>query len=489
MNPYNFAVLFFAICTFFISILVWLKRPDEIEKRYFLFSVFVAIWGVGFAIEIGGATTYAVALKAVRFGSMAAVFIPVTWLHFAVVFNGSIQRYRITLLLFYFVAMAIDIFAFTPWFISALKPAVGFRYYAQFGFFYHLFTVTFFILVPLGFFELFRKMQKVEGAEKFRIKGLIFATLNGFVGGALTFLPSYAIHFPQYGLFLMPIYPFMMAYFIMREQLFDVEELVTAVHREKLVAIGMLAASINHEIRNPLYIIQGSTQSFLANFEEGIFRNDESALKRSVEVLRKTMDQSLRAMDIMKRFAMFSKQDVKQEPQIEKVDLRQALNDISLLVMHELELHKIDIIQDIPEGFSPLQVDRRHFEEILFNLIVNACQAMKGENISGKIEISAEQQNSTARISIKDNGPGIPSDKLNQIFEPFYSTKAEGTGLGLYITKQLVERNHGKISVVSKPGRGTEFSLCFFIATNEIVASARGKKTPLYADKTLSSAT
>ena len=98
--------------------------------------------------------------------------------------------------------------------------------------------------------------------------------------------------------------------------------------------------------------------------------------------------------------------------------------------------------------------------QILFNIIRNAGQAI-GER--GAITISAAQENSKLKIDIKDTGPGIPQDKLEEIFNPFYTTKdpGKGTGLGLFIVRQVVERNDGKISVASEVGKGTTFTLTF----------------------------
>ena len=180
-------------------------------------------------------------------------------------------------------------------------------------------------------------------------------------------------------------------------------------------------------------------------------------------------------MDIMKRFAMFAKQSVSQEPTLDRVDLANVMEDIHPLISYEFKLDKIELIKNIPANISPLYVDRRHIEEILFNLIVNACQAMKTREIGGRIEISAAQHNGTVKIKVEDNGPGIPADRLSKIFEPFYTTKEEGTGLGLYVTKQLVERNKGKISVKSEIGKGTIFSLEFQGETSGGVVDKRGK--------------
>jgi two-component system NtrC family sensor kinase len=110
--------------------------------------------------------------------------------------------------------------------------------------------------------------------------------------------------------------------------------------------------------------------------------------------------------------------------------------------------------------------DRHSLEEIFINLIVNACQAMPN---GGEIEIRATapspslslgvRESNNVIIAIQDNGPGLPPDQLKRIFEPFYTTKASGTGLGLYVVKQLVEKNGGRVQVRSKPGSGTAFDI------------------------------
>ena len=474
MNPYNFSLLFFSFCTFFISLLIWLKRQDDVGRRYFIFSLIVTVWGTNFAILISQSISYQLGLSASRILNAAAVLIPVTWFHFTLIFTGRKNAYKKLLRILYLLAIILDCFAFTDWFIPGLKPVLSFVYYTRPGQLFHIYVIMFFMVVPLGFTQLIQRAKRIEGVERLQLKGFILATLSGFVGGSLTFLPAYDIFLPQYGLFLLPIYPFVMAYFMIRKHLFNEEEMVQAAHRDKLVAIGTLAASINHEIRNPLYVIQGLAESHLTNLKEEMFPTKEQALEKSREVLMKSAAQAHRAMEIMKRFAAFAKQGINESIEVKGIKVDKMLEDILPLVRHELTLDKIEFLQEIPEDLPPLYGDSRHLEEILFNLIVNACQALKekGQEIKGaKIEISALQENGHINLLIKDNGPGIPPKQLSRIFEPFYTTKEEGTGLGLYVTKQLVERNEGKISVKSKIGEGTTFLLKFkkhnFVFENE----------------------
>jgi signal transduction histidine kinase len=166
----------------------------------------------------------------------------------------------------------------------------------------------------------------------------------------------------------------------------------------------------------------------------------------------------------MKRFAMFAKEGARERPQLESVDLSTTLNDILPLIRHELEIDKITLFREFPEGLPAVYADRRNVEEIFFNLIVNACQAMRE---GGRLGICATQKNGSVEIKIEDQGPGISRDDLSKVFEPFYTTKESGTGLGLYIVKQLVEKNKGKIWVESKVGSGTTFYVSFKALENE----------------------
>jgi len=342
--------------------------------------------------------------------------------------------------------------------VTAVRPVWLYENYPKPGPFYNVLTFLYFVLVPVGFIPLFLQIRKTAGQARTRVLWLIIATLAGFSGGALTFIPIYDIPLPQYGVFLMPVYPFVMAYLVGRKSLFDEYQLIQAMQRDKLAAIGTLAASINHEIRNPLFVIQGYTDSFMGNAQDGQYASESEFRNQTLKMMCKINLQAARAMDIMKRFAVFAKAGPQPDTGIKPLRIQDVLENILPLVGHELELDKIELVKNIPENLPPVQADRRHLEEIFFNLIVNACQAMKS---GGRIEINAPFDAEKIKISVKDNGPGIPADKVTQIFEPFYTTKEEGTGLGLYVTKQLVERNGGRIIVESSPGRGTTFILRF----------------------------
>ena len=143
-----------------------------------------------------------------------------------------------------------------------------------------------------------------------------------------------------------------------------------------------------------------------------------------------------------------------------------------LLIGHDLQLEKITVEQDIQPSLPPIVVDQRQFQEVLFNLMRNAGQAIRPP---GTITVRAHTGSGThVRIEIADTGNGIPPEKLDKIYDPFFTTKdpGKGTGLGLFIVRQIVERNKGRITVESTVGKGTTFFLDFPIPA-EVSAGAR----------------
>lgn len=119
---------------------------------------------------------------------------------------------------------------------------------------------------------------------------------------------------------------------------------------------------------------------------------------------------------------------------------------------------KISIHRDLKPTILPLLMQRNHLSEILVNLLRNAFEALGGQ---GSIVVTAEQKGRSVEISIRDDGPGIPPDKVKRIFEAYYTTKEKGSGLGLAIVKHNVELYGGKIQLDSRIGIGTRFTVTF----------------------------
>ena len=469
MNPYSFSVLVFAIGSIFMAIQILVRRRDAAGVIYFFLSTLYCVWGVGYALCISGSLSYDISLTSVRIANAVAAYIPITWLYFCLVYTRRMQAANWKYFLLYLIPVVVSAGAFSEYLFSGLRPIVGFKYYPIAEFLCNIHISIYFVVTPIGFYQLWKSIQNLSGEERSRQIKFLIVSFLGYLGGGLSFFPAYDIAIPQYGLFLLPLYPFGKAYFMGSSGLlFDEERLAQAAHKDKLAALGILTASINHEIRGPLFMLRGVIET-------------ETDINRAKE---KILPQIERVTDIVSRLVHFAKKGVDEAAKMEPLDLKEVLLDIRPLFQHQLNYQHIEYAQDISANLPKVMADRRYLEEILFNLILNACQALR--NISNpKIELSANVSRSTSHepratnlgrkrgswsvdrgtseieISISDNGPGISPEQAKHIFKPFHTTKSEGTGLGLYITKQLVEKCSGKIEVRSEPGKGAKFIASF----------------------------
>jgi len=237
-----------------------------------------------------------------------------------------------------------------------------------------------------------------------------------------------------------------------------------AAQREKMAVIGTLSAGINHEICNPLGIARGQCEAFLLNLRDGLYKSktDKELVDKAVIIMNKVIHETDRATAITKRLSSFAKPS--KGLYSEDVNVRDSITEVLALVGYEMRLDKVEITNLIPADLPHIKADKKQIEEVFFNLIRNSAQAIAD---TGKITISARQLSYKVQVNVEDTGHGIPDDKIDQIFNPFYTTKdpGQGTGLGLFIVRQVVERNSGKISVRSRVGIGTTFTLEFPIPT------------------------
>lgn len=234
-----------------------------------------------------------------------------------------------------------------------------------------------------------------------------------------------------------------------------------AAQNERRAAIGTLAAGINHEIGNPLNIINTKMQVYLMSLDQGLYKDKrpEDIIKESKDIMNLCLQQTTRISDITKKLSSFAKPSKDFRP--EATDIEEQIDETLAVVGHDLELGRVEMRKNIAKGLSKISADKRQIQQVFFNIIRNAGQAIKEK---GVIEIKAyDSADGNVKIEISDTGVGIPEDKLDKIYEPFYTTKApgKGTGLGLSIVRQLVWRNKGDIKVKSRVGEGTTFIITF----------------------------
>ncbi|UCF88770.1 MAG: PAS domain S-box protein, partial [bacterium] len=217
---------------------------------------------------------------------------------------------------------------------------------------------------------------------------------------------------------------------------------------EKLSAIGRMAASIAHEVRNPLASMSGSIQML----KNGLELNRED-LKLMDIVLRETERLNLLVSD----FLAYARPPA---PQFEDVDLREVVSDAVRLLRNTSLGPGVQLNTELPGERAILSVDRSQLHQIIVNLVKNAAEALDGE---GDITVSLgrSENGSTGEtvLAVSDNGPGIPHEVLPRIFEPFITSKVKGTGLGLAIVYQLVQIHKGTVDIQTHEGQGTMVSI------------------------------
>ncbi|HUA58337.1 MAG TPA: ATP-binding protein [Verrucomicrobiae bacterium] len=223
----------------------------------------------------------------------------------------------------------------------------------------------------------------------------------------------------------------------------------TLLRSEKLASIGKLAATVAHEINNPLFGIL--TYSRLVSREVG--KHELPGREELLEQLQTIERESKRCGDLVKNLLTFSRQAPSHR---EPNDLNTVVHRAVLLVKHKLEMQNIELVETLDPSLSPVECDANQMQQVILVLMMNAAEAMpKG----GRLEVATSTAGAQNSVLVKDSGCGIPEDVLPRIFDPFFTTKEDQlrTGLGLAVAHSIVEQHTGEISVHSKPGEGTEF--------------------------------
>jgi signal transduction histidine kinase len=219
------------------------------------------------------------------------------------------------------------------------------------------------------------------------------------------------------------------------------------LHAEKLSAIGKLSASIAHEFNNPLQGIM----AVLKGLKRRVVMEEEDA-----ELLDLAIAESERMKKLIRGLQEFNR------PSLHKkvaMDVNDSLEALLLLYKNDFKRKKISTVLNYAEGLPKILAIPDQITQVLLNLLNNAVDACPRNG--GVITISTWQEGKRAAVAIKDTGAGIESEKMDLIFQPFYTTKPEikGTGLGLSVCHGIVQSHHGEIRVESKPGEGSIFTV------------------------------
>ncbi len=217
---------------------------------------------------------------------------------------------------------------------------------------------------------------------------------------------------------------------------------------ESLAALTTLAAGVAHEINNPL----GSISIRIQLLEKLLKpeKTDKAAMKKHLNVVKEEMD---RLKHIVVDF-LFAVRPM--DIQLMSENPAQIVEEIADLIQPEADRKGINVDVSIGDDLPRVLMDKRHIKQALLNLIQNAMAAMPD---GGNLGIAVAATNDELTISVSDTGTGIPEDMLTKIFEPYFTTKKSGTGLGLTITFKIIKEHSGDISLESKEGKGSTFTI------------------------------
>ncbi|MEO0071405.1 MAG: ATP-binding protein [candidate division WOR-3 bacterium] len=227
-------------------------------------------------------------------------------------------------------------------------------------------------------------------------------------------------------------------------------------HADRLATIGQLAAGVAHELNEPLSNILGFAQ--LAQKVPNIPPQATQDIERIVQAV-------LHAREIVSKLMTFARQ---KPPLFTEVNLNQLINEGLYFLASRCAKSGIELIRDLTPDLPEIIADPGQLYQVLVNLVVNAIQAMPN---GGRLRVATMVRDETVSLIVEDSGVGMTEKEKSQIFVPFYTTKPEGTGLGLSVVYGIVTAHGGSIKVESEPGKGSRFEVLLPIKGNPIVES------------------
>lgn len=233
------------------------------------------------------------------------------------------------------------------------------------------------------------------------------------------------------------------------------------VQSEKLAAMGSLASTVAHEIGNPLAIVV----STLDYMRDSLTKAGDDSHVKSIDAV---MDGTGQIRELLRGLSEFTNT---QRPHYAWVDLCGVVSSVLVFVRREAEQRNISISRAFQDGLPACQVDLASIRQVILNVVKNAIEAMPaggdlrvGVNLSTATPDKAEEM---VRISISDTGIGIRETDIRSIYRPFYSTKSKGTGLGLSFCRRVVEEHGGWMTVNSRLGEGSTFTIVLPVRQEE----------------------
>ena len=226
-------------------------------------------------------------------------------------------------------------------------------------------------------------------------------------------------------------------------------------HVNRVSMMGELAASISHELKQPIAATVTNARTSLRWLQR-----DQPDLEEACQAAGRIVEDGKRAADIIDRLRALYK---KAPPQRELIDVNGIVHEILALLRAEAARYPIAMRAELATDLPKIMVDRVQIQQVLMNLVLNAIEAMKDSG--GELTVKSELGNDgRVLISVSDTGVGLPTGKVDEIFSAFFTTKAQGSGMGLAISRSIVESHGGRLWATANNGRGATFHVTLPIA-------------------------
>ncbi|HEY5692372.1 MAG TPA: ATP-binding protein [Cyclobacteriaceae bacterium] len=248
-----------------------------------------------------------------------------------------------------------------------------------------------------------------------------------------------------------------------QHKLITLQDINSEIEQKEIEAWHKLIRILTHEIMNSVTPIASLTETMQTVLEDKsgnqkkLSEIDDETIKDirfSLKTIHKRSDGLLSFVDTYRKLTKVPK------PSPAEIEVKSMLDEISQLMQAKIGNRSIELTYELTPSDLTINADPKLIEQVLINLLTNSIQAIK-EGVNGEIIVRGYHENNKTVLEVTDNGKGIPERELNEIFVPFYSTKKNGSGIGLSLSKQIMGMHEGSIKVQSAPGKGTSFYLTF----------------------------
>jgi C4-dicarboxylate-specific signal transduction histidine kinase len=235
-------------------------------------------------------------------------------------------------------------------------------------------------------------------------------------------------------------------------------------HVARVTTLGALTASIAHEVNQPLSGIVTNASTCLR-----MLAADPPNVEGARETARRTIRDGNRASEVITRLrALFSKK----EPAAELVDLNEATREVIALSLSELQRNRVVVRAELADDLPRVTGDRVQLQQVILNLLLNGSDAMRGVDRPRELMIStAPDGDGHVRLVVQDAGVGFTPDGADKLFDAFYTTKDGGMGIGLSVSRSIIDSHRGRLWAVQNDGPGATFSFSIPLAPDDVVGS------------------